>query len=176
MDTWASGMNEVDIDEVSYLLESWLPESDGITITGGEPFDQPSQLRHILEYCRSYPHISTFIYSGYPIESLGKHLQSMVGLIDLIMADPLNISYSQRKPIRGSDNQRLVSLSERGNLLARQIDDSCVEENHLDFTFDGDTAWFAGIPRRGDISAVAEKLQQKGFDAIAVEDKRAIPE
>ena len=96
--------------------------------------------------------------------------------IDLIMADPLNISHSQRKPIRGSDNQRLVPLSERGNLLARQIDDSCVEENHLDFTFDGDTAWFAGIPRRGDISAVAEKLQQKGFDATAVEDKRAIPE
>ena len=73
-DTWAFGKGVIEISEILELLDSWLPESDGITITGGEPFDQPDQLRQILSHCRNYDHISIFVYSGYSLESLNVHL------------------------------------------------------------------------------------------------------
>ncbi|MCU7862148.1 MAG: radical SAM protein [Candidatus Thiodiazotropha sp. (ex Lucinoma kastoroae)] len=175
-DTWAHGKNEVDISEVFDLLDIWLPKSDGVTITGGEPFDQPDQLQRILSHCRKYYHLTTFVYSGYSLEILAMHLKSMEGLIDVLMADPLDISQPQNKPLRGSDNQRLVACSDKGDSVIEQIEQHFTENNALNFTFDGDTAWFAGVPKRGDISRVVQKMQESGIEAKSVEDKRAIYE
>ena len=173
-DTWALGQNEVDVYEVFELLDKWLPKSDAITITGGEPFDQPDQLQKILAHCKSYDHLTTFVFSGYSLERLAMILKSMDGLIDLLMADPLDISKSQKKSLRGSDNQRLVSFSEKGASEIRQIERQSMENNSLNFSFDGETAWFAGVPRRGDISRVVQKIQEKGIEAHSVEDKKAL--
>ena len=172
-DTWAFGKNVIEIAEILKLLDLWLPKSDGITITGGEPFDQPHQLQKILDHCRKYHHLSTFVYSGYSLESLTPRLEPIDGLIDLLMTDPLDITASQNQPIRGSDNQRLYALSNRGELLARQIENLSSEKTLLNFTFDGDTAWFAGVPKRGDFSRMVREMQRKGMDAKSVEDDSA---
>ncbi len=175
-DTWATGKNKVNIAEVFDLLDSWLPESNGITITGGEPFDQPDQLLQILNHCRKYDHITTFVYSGYSLENLIEQLNSMDGLIDALMTDPLDISQTQNQPLRGSDNQRLLSFSNKGNALLRQIEQQSTENNSLNFMFDGNTTWFAGVPSRGDISRVVQEMKKNGVEAKTVEDKRAIVE
>ncbi|MGH1484706.1 MAG: 4Fe-4S single cluster domain-containing protein [Cellvibrionaceae bacterium] len=173
-DTWVHEKNKVDISEVFNLLDIWLPKSDGITITGGEPFDQPEQLKQILRHCRDYSHITTFVYSGYSLEKLSTHLRLMKNSIDVLMADPLNISQPQSKPLRGSDNQRLVAFSNEGDSMIRQINQQPIEDKPLNFAFDGDTAWFAGVPKRGDISRVVQKIQENGIEAKSVEDKKAI--
>jgi anaerobic ribonucleoside-triphosphate reductase activating protein len=100
----------------------------------------------------------------------------MEGLIDLLMADPLEITQPQNKPLRGSDNQRLVAYSEKGDSLVKQIEKYSIEDNSLDFTFDGDTAWFAGVPKRGDISRLVKRIQEQGIEGKSVEDERAISE
>lgn len=173
-DTWAHGKNEVDITEVFDLLDVWLPESNGITITGGEPFDQPDQLRLILTHCRSYDHLTTFVYSGYSLESLAVKLKSMDGLIDVLMAGPLDITQSQNKPLRGSDNQKLIAFSDKGDFVINQIEQHYSENTILNFSFDDQTVWFAGVPKRGDLSRIVQKLRENGIDAKSVEDKRAI--
>jgi anaerobic ribonucleoside-triphosphate reductase activating protein len=172
-DTWDASKNTVDISEVIDLLDSWLPKSDGITITGGEPFDQPEQLHQILQHCRNFSHLTTFIYSGYSLESLSQQLKPMEGLIDLLMADPLDISQPQNQPLRGSDNQRLVALSDKGHALLRHIEQQSTQISALNFMFDGETGWFAGVPKRGDISKVVDKIKESGIDAKSVEEKRA---
>lgn len=174
VDTWVQGKNEVDITEVFNLLDLWLPKSDGITITGGEPFDQADQLLQILDHCRHYDHLTTFVYSGYSLETLAVHLESMKDLIDALMADPLEISQPQNKPLRGSDNQRLIAFSDKGNSMIEKVEQLSLKNQTLNFAFDGNTAWLAGVPRRGDISKAVQKVQKKGIDAKSVEDKRAI--
>jgi anaerobic ribonucleoside-triphosphate reductase activating protein len=175
-DTWAIGKNKVDIIEVLNQLDIWLPESDGITITGGEPFDQPEQLQQVLSHCRNHYGSTTFVFSGYALEQLARPLKSMNGLIDLLMADPLDISQTQEEPLRGSDNQRLVAFSCAGREMMEKIKQHSTATSVLDFSLDNDTAWFAGVPRRGDISRTVQRIQKKGVDAKSVEDKRALYE
>ena len=118
--------------------------------------------------------MTTFVFSGYSLERLAMNLKSMDGLIDVLMADPLDISQPQKKSLRGSDNQRLVSFTEKGKSEIKQIERQSMENNILNFAFDGETAWFAGVPRRGDISRVVQKIQENGIEAHSVEDKKAI--
>ena len=53
MDTWAPGRGITTIDEVVNAVAQWLPVADGITISGGEPFDQPIALLDLLGRLRS---------------------------------------------------------------------------------------------------------------------------
>ena len=52
------------------LIYPWLEEADGITISGGEPFDQPEALIHLLAQIRSKTSIDILVYSGHPFEKI----------------------------------------------------------------------------------------------------------
>ena len=52
-DTWAAGRGETTVDEVFASISAWLLEADGVTVSGGEPFDQPSGLAALLRRVRS---------------------------------------------------------------------------------------------------------------------------
>jgi hypothetical protein len=48
-----------DLDQVLKRISSWLPHADGITISGGEPFDQPEALQDLLSRASAnYPRSS----------------------------------------------------------------------------------------------------------------------
>ena len=173
MDTWAFNKNLVNISEVFELLESWLPTADGITITGGEPFDQFHQLKEILRFVQNFDHINSFVYSGYEQEELANQLKKLNGLIDIIMTGPLDISYSQSKPLRGSDNQRLSSLTSVGVALLNQINESPTNLSQLNVAFDGETTWIAGVPKRYDISRAIQIINADGIDARSMEGKKS---
>ena len=53
MDTWAPSRGITTIDEVVSAIAQWIPTADGITISGGEPFDQPIALLELLRGLRS---------------------------------------------------------------------------------------------------------------------------
>jgi anaerobic ribonucleoside-triphosphate reductase activating protein len=44
MDTWTPAGGETQVDAVLAQLRGWVPDADGFTISGGEPFDQPEAL------------------------------------------------------------------------------------------------------------------------------------
>ncbi len=41
VDTWGMKKGSVSVDEIISVIDPWLDMADGITISGGEPFDQP---------------------------------------------------------------------------------------------------------------------------------------
>jgi anaerobic ribonucleoside-triphosphate reductase activating protein len=94
-DTWPSGHGLTTVDAVLQALASWVPAAEGITISGGEPFDQPEALRELLTALRSETETDIFVYSGYPFESLRDWLASTPGLIDALMTDPYDERASQ---------------------------------------------------------------------------------
>jgi len=171
MDTWTSSINQVDLSQVLDLLEDWLPNADGITITGGEPFDQVVPLKQILEISRSFSHINTFVFTGYESNSISNQLQYLDGLIDTIMTGPFDESAPQSKPLRGSDNQKLLALTHFGKALKQEIEKMSADTRPLDFVFDGDSAWMAGVPARKDIQRVIQLIGSKGIDAKSLEHR-----
>jgi len=174
-DTWDKNKHSVGINQVINLLNEWLPEADGITVSGGEPFEQPEQLKVILSTAREHKHINSMVYSGYQFERLDEHLIELDGLIDALMSDPFDISQAQSLPLRGSDNQRLFGLTARGKTLVDTINKAHSDDSSsktLDLMYEGSTAWMAGIPAQTDIRKLTEGLNRNGAQAIPLIDKR----
>jgi anaerobic ribonucleoside-triphosphate reductase activating protein len=68
-------------------ISRWIPDADGITISGGEPFEQPEALIALLSALRKRTSIDILVYSGYPIESLNLILSQSSGMIDALISD-----------------------------------------------------------------------------------------
>jgi hypothetical protein len=108
------------------------------------------------------------VYSGHAWEKLVPFLDPFGGLIDVLISDPFDASAGQSRPLRGSDNQRMHLLSDVGRerygaLLNSELND---RTRVLDLFIDekGD-AWFAGIPRLGDMRRLKELLAEDGIEA-----------
>lgn len=93
-----------------------ITEADGITITGGDPFEQPDELLELVIELKRLGYIDVLVYTGYTLEELNakgntcKEILSNIGiLIDGMYIDELN----DNKSIRGSSNQHIYIFNER---------------------------------------------------------------
>jgi anaerobic ribonucleoside-triphosphate reductase activating protein len=171
VDTWPTERGVTTVARVMDAVQDWLPLAEGITISGGEPFDQPDALRALLEALRERTSVSIFVYSGHTIERIAPWLAANQGLIDGLMSEPYKASAPQTRALRGSDNQVLhlltpLGISELG-AIERSIGD---EDRTLDVMFDADgTVWFAGIPMRGDLARLRAALAEAGHSISLTE-------
>lgn len=159
VDTWALGGNLVSVTELLQLIAVW--PADGVTITGGEPFDQPEALVHLLHGLREQlPAADILVYSGYPRDKL--HFPD--GLIDALVSEPFLLEEPQTLALRGSDNQQLRLLTDLGRRRFSSYERSRgPQDDKLDLMADLDgTVWMAGIPRRGDLRRLEELLSAQG--------------
>ena len=89
---------------------------DGITISGGEPFQQPEALQELLQLLRDRSGLPVLVFSGYSYRQLCDvpHFSRCLQLIDALICGPyrkdLQPAYER---FCSSDNQELVLLSDR---------------------------------------------------------------
>jgi anaerobic ribonucleoside-triphosphate reductase activating protein len=178
MDTWVGDQHVTTLDEVKKGILPFLPLADGVTISGGEPFDQPEALRALLQWLRDMHSGDVFVYSGHTYEALQQYFAAFDGLIDAVMTDPYRQDIGQTLALRGSDNQRLFFLTERGRerfaSYERQIGP---QDRTLDLMFDDQTGeiFMAGIPARGDLQRLAAEMKVDGHLLTMTADKRPAP-
>jgi anaerobic ribonucleoside-triphosphate reductase activating protein len=174
-DTWVADRGVTSVGELFEAISEWLARADGVTISGGEPFDQPDALHELLTKIRRVHRGDVLVYTGHPFENLSSRLGHFEGLIDVMVADPFDKGASRTLALRGSDNQRLIRLTplgeERFAPYERAIGPS---DRSLDVMFDDATGeiWFAGIPRDDDFRRLATILAKQGHRATTTEDKR----
>ncbi|AZC18239.1 MULTISPECIES: 4Fe-4S single cluster domain-containing protein [Pseudomonas] len=163
-DTWGPGQRRLDIDQLLTQLAPWLREADGITLSGGEPFDQFEALLLLLQGLRRQSPVDILVYSGYPLERLQPQLRKAEGLIDGLISDPYEERLEQSLALRGSDNQRLTLLTPLGHArLASYERPLEAADKALDLMFDANgSVWMAGIPRRDDLLHLRDLLQEQG--------------
>lgn len=163
-DTWGPGQRRLDIDQLLTQLAPWLREADGITLSGGEPFDQFEALLLLLQGLRRQSPVDILVYSGYPLEHLQPQLRKAQGLIDGLISDPYEERLEQSLALRGSDNQRLTLLTPLGHArLASYERPLAAADKALDLMFDANgSVWMAGIPRRDDLLHLRDLLQEQG--------------
>ncbi len=172
VDTWAVRDPVTAVSDLLETMGPWLDQADGITITGGEPFEQPEGLRWLLSSIRQRAPIDILVFTGYRLEDIGQWVSSMQGLIDALLAGPYQSESGQTKALRGSDNQQLHLLTALGRRMFGELETQG-PSNRLDMMMSrhGDV-YFAGIPSPGDFSALQELLKQAGHMVSISVDRR----
>jgi anaerobic ribonucleoside-triphosphate reductase activating protein len=174
MDTWAHGRGITTIDKVVHAIAQWTPDADGITISGGEPFDQPESLLELLRRLQSLSEADVLVFTGYPWGSVSELVDASPGLIDALVTGPFDLNRSQTLALRGSDNQELHLLTTTGHARFAAFERPVTKADlTVDVMFDdrGDV-WFAGIPGRDDFRRFREILEKAGARLSTSEDKR----
>lgn len=163
-DTWAHRSPDLDVTELMGQLQPWLSRCDGVTVSGGEPFEQPQALAQLLRSIRASKETNILVYSGRTLEDLRGHRIFSEGLIDCLISDPFDVNAAQTRALRGSDNQRMTLLTPTGAAIFGDQDRATIDSDRkMDVMFDADGAvWLAGIPSRGDIAKLRQMLGDEG--------------
>lgn len=144
---------------------------DGVTISGGEPFDQPKALSALLDGLIRWradggPDFDILCYSGYPLATLQKRHPALLTRLDAIIPEPFVEALPLAHVWRGSANQSLVPLSERGRARYAPFADAAADTfgKRIQAGVDGQRIWFVGIPARGDMAALEAICAERGIE------------
>lgn len=181
MDTWEPDPRRA--MPVQALLE-WCRSTtsnklDGITISGGEPFDQPGALRTLLQAFHAWRRQSELdfdllCYSGYPLKTLQRKHKALLALLDAVIPEPYANGLPLGKCWRGSANQPLVPLTERGSTRYAPFHDDTAEkpDKHMQMNVENGRIWMIGIPDRGDMAQVEALCLERGLTLDQVSWRR----
>ncbi len=180
-DTWPSDASKA--IPVRELL-AWCKRSaagglDGVTISGGEPFEQPAGLAALLTGLHRWRDealldFDILCYSGYPLKTLERKHAKLLALLDAIVPEPFVESVPVTHLWRGSRNQPLVPLSERGRArYAGYIDAPAGSGGkRMQAAVEGGRIWMIGIPERGDMARVETLCASRGLTLEKVSWRR----
>lgn len=100
------------ISSIIEKVKKNLPIIDGITISGGDPFEQSANLYTLLTQLKNL-NLSVWVYTGYTYEYLTTHenYRKLLPLIDVLVDGPfIEALKTDSKKYIGSSNQRILSL------------------------------------------------------------------
>jgi anaerobic ribonucleoside-triphosphate reductase activating protein len=170
LDTW--GFDPHAAVEMSAILE-WLAtlpltEIDGVTISGGEPTDQPAALAELLGGIgcwreRRPPELPTpdvLVFTGRDPSWLQTPAAAVLRGADAVVAGPYEVALAGASPLRGSENQQLVTMTPLGRerFAAEALATRSVVQ--VELTTEG--LWVIGIPRPGDLAAFEAASAARG--------------
>jgi anaerobic ribonucleoside-triphosphate reductase activating protein len=171
-DTWPvdAGRSMLVDELLDWCREASGGELDGVTVSGGEPFDQPDGLAALLGALAAWREelgrdFDILCYTGYPLRSLQARHAGILAMLDALIPEP----YVETLPLgaiwRGSANQPLVPLSPRGRAryagYAEQP--AAAGGKRLQVAVERDRIWYIGIPDRGDMTRLEEACRQQGL-------------
>jgi anaerobic ribonucleoside-triphosphate reductase activating protein len=88
------------------------PDVDGISLTGGEPLDQYSEVLTFLKL--AFPLYNVFLTSGYTYRTILEYFPLVLNCIDILVDGPFVKELLDETPAwRGSTNQTIRFLTER---------------------------------------------------------------
>jgi len=155
------------ISAVANTLVALAPGHRGLTVSGGEPFDQAATLLALLRRLRRETELDFLVYTGYTLEALaatgGAHAE-LLEIIDLLIDGPYREELPGTLLWRGSDNQRLHLLSVRaaGHETYRHAVYDGDRPLHFELAADGSVCC-VGIPERGFRERFTDRLADRGI-------------
>ena len=152
---------------------------DGVTISGGEPFEQPKGLRALLDGLVAWRadaqlDFDILCYSGMPQRRLEKDHADLLAQLDAIIPEPYVNDLPQGNVWRGSRNQPLVPLTARGRArYASHVEETpAAHGKRMQAAVEGKRVWLIGIPGRGDMAAVEALCAARGLALTDVSWRR----
>ncbi len=154
--------NEQDV--ITYLDGFDFRYVDGVTISGGEPFEQANDLLQMVRYFKKIGIDDILIYTGYTIDELHKKhdekIESILSEIAVLIDGPyMQELNNDLGNLKGSDNQRVIFLNDRFKLL---YDSYFCEERKMQELQIGNYIIAAGIPTKQYILEFVSGTKQNG--------------
>ena len=175
LDTWdADGGWDVDVMDVREWCDArWSQGIDGITISGGEPFEQPQALAALLDVlnewrCGIDAPFDTLCYSGMPRRRLEQRHPEILDLLDVLIPEPYVHLGAQAGPSaarwRGSENQPIVPLTPLGRKRYGAAAEYAAQAPRMQVSVERGAVWFIGIPRSGDMARLQDRAAARGVE------------
>ena len=181
MDTWPTDASRAMpiADLLAWCRKVAAAGLDGITISGGEPFDQAHSLGLLLKglhqwRTRSALRFDILCYSGYPLKTLLQRHADVLALLDAIIPEPYVDALPPTGLWRGSANQALVALSARGHAVydAHASAPTGGADKRMQLAVEGGKIWMIGIPDRGDMEKLEALCTSRGLSLQQVSWRR----
>lgn len=175
-DTWAfdRGRETTVAAILTWARKVCGDELDGVTISGGEPFDQPKALGALLAALSHWREsidgdFDLLAYSGYSFSRLQVKHPRLLAQLDAIIPEPYVENLPRSHVWRGSTNQPLLPLSPRGKArYAPYLEKLATADTRMQSWFDGERLWVVGIPDRGDMAALEAEAGARGLSLTDV--------
>lgn len=136
----------------------------GVTISGGEPFEQSSELLKFMRYIKLYSDLNIMVYSGYTLEEIKEDYIKAACLqyIDILIDGRFEESLPKAM-WRGSINQKIMSPTklfdeEKIAIWTKSL------EGSIEFLISEDNIVTVGIPERGFVKEFRSRLKEKGIN------------
>jgi anaerobic ribonucleoside-triphosphate reductase activating protein len=135
---------------------------EGVTISGGEPFDQYESLIAFCASIKKYTNLSIYCFSGYTLDELSNNYKDglFMKYLDFLMDGRYEEDKHEDNNMRGSYNQNLYQFIDGYPILK-----SCVKKpNRWSLAVTEENQIFiSGIPKRGELSEIENKFNDIGI-------------
>jgi anaerobic ribonucleoside-triphosphate reductase activating protein len=138
------------------MINQLCQDYDGITITGGEPFNQYPQLMAFSMLIKRKTNLNILCYTGYCLNELETKFsdKAFYQSIDFLIDGRYKASELTTNSLIGSENQRIYIFSD-GKAIATKMENS---EKTWSVKCDDGTIYMAGIPNRKDMDILVKNL------------------
>jgi anaerobic ribonucleoside-triphosphate reductase activating protein len=153
--TWRrTAAHQVELGVLIARLRRFLRAADGVTISGGEPFEQPRALSALIAAVRrECPGGDLLVYSGRPAAWLQARHAAILACIDVLIPEPFVGEVRSTHPLAGSGNQPVMLLTELAH--ERYGTPALGSRSRINLAPADDRLRLAGIPRRGEMDRLA---------------------
>lgn len=137
----------------------------GVTITGGEPSEQPEGLVALvtaLSQRRARRGWDLLCYTGVEAEEFAQRCPEVYAMVDALVTGPFDVTRPTDLIWRGSANQRLIPRSPLGHARYRSYVDYRTERPGMQVDVRDGRVRLVGVPRQGDLVRLERLLAARG--------------
>ena len=154
--TWEFDKKYVrDINEV--LREILSYPSKNITISGGEPFDQPKALEYLLKKLKLNGFKDILVYTGYEYEEIKDRYKDILKYIDVLISGRFVEGLETEYIWKGSDNQKMYIFNKKLEKIYNEYRKE-KKNKHLQIVEKNNDIYILGIPYQKDIKEILDEL------------------
>lgn len=148
-------------------LFNWVvaigPGFDGVTISGGEPFQQYEQLVAFLHLIKTRTSLDTYCFSGYYLDELDRMFPDKLfrRYLDFLVDGRYVTAVHENRNLKGSSNQTIFKFE--GAVAVKQV--AAPTSNKWSVLVDdASRIYMAGIPKKLDLQQICAELRDAGFE------------
>ena len=142
--------NPADLSKIFFNVA----DTEGITISGGEPFLQPGELAAMLEIIKEERDYGVIIYTGFLKEELEKNndreVKRLLQYTDILIDGQYKQELDDSKPYRGSSNQKIHLLTNRYKTIFNDYYNS-TDRRNIEIDVAKDNVYMVGVPSKNGI-------------------------
>ncbi len=158
----SKGGKSISVVDVFNWVASCQNDFDGITISGGEPFQQYEQLIAFLHLVKTKTNLSVHCFSGYYLNELEKTFPDKLFLkyIDTLADGRYIEEQHENTNIKGSINQTVYRIIE--GVPIKEVNPSVSKKWSVNINNDN-RIYMTGIPKMNELKNLCSELSNKGI-------------